>query len=139
MPAINAGNTPMRIILIFLAIIGMATTCKKEADEEIDGEGLVGKWVLKQTLLSPGPIGEWKNYQGPYVSITFKDDGTLGSPGWPDISNPYDRYQVNGNYITFYQNSSTDSLRSRYHLEGNELFLWGDCIEPCGSKYRRVR
>jgi hypothetical protein len=130
----------MRNILLFFAIIIMATACKKEACEDAEGEGLAGKWILRQTLVSPGPIGEWKSYWGPVVSLTFRDDGTLGGPGWPDSNDPYDRYEVNGNYITFYQNSSTDSLRRGYKLKGNELYLWNpSCFEPCGSKYKRVQ
>jgi hypothetical protein len=117
----------------------MSTTCKKESDDEVHGEGLVGKWVLKQTLISPGPVGEWEHYWGPRVSLTFRDDGTMESSRQDDLNDPFDRYQVNGNYITFYQNSSTDSLRKGYNLNGNELVLWGPCFEPCGSKYKRVQ
>ena len=130
----------MRAILLFLAFISITTACSKDAGEKVEGEGLEGKWILRQTLVSPGPIGEWKSYWGPVVSITFRDDGTLGGPGWPDSNEPFDRYEVNGNYITFYQNSSTDSLRRGYNLDRNVLTLWNpSCFEPCGSKYKRVQ
>lgn len=124
----------MRTIILLLAIIGMSSACTKQSCDELDGEGLVGKWVLKQTLTSPGPVGEWKHYWGPLTYFTFRDNGALESS-----DNLYDRYLVNGNYITFYKSSTADSSRLGYKVNGNELFLWGPCIEPCGSKYKRVQ
>lgn len=129
-------NTPMRTILIFLAIISMSSTCTKQAGE--GGEGLEGKWVKKQTLISPGPMGEWENYKGSPAYLILKDDGTVASTGAPTIGDQYNRYTVRGEYITFYKDASTDSLRTGYEFKDNELVIWLPCIEPCGIKLKRV-
>jgi len=130
-------NTPMRTILLFLAIVSMSTTCNKETGG--GGEGLEGKWAKKQTLISPGPMGEWESYKGAPAFLILRDNGTAESTGAATIGDQYDRYVVRGEYIIFYKNASTDSLRTGYEREDNELIIWLPCIEPCGIKLKRVK
>jgi hypothetical protein len=115
----------------------MSATCNKEAGE---GEtGLEGKWAKKQTLISPGPMGNWEDYKGAPAYLILRDDGTVESTGAQTVGNQYNRYSVDSQFITFYKNASTDTLRTGYTFENNELTIWLPCIEPCGIKLKRVK
>jgi hypothetical protein len=131
-------NTPMRIILLFLAIIGMSSNCTKQSHDG-EGAGLEGKWAKKQTLISPGPMGTWENYNGAPAYLNFRNNGSIESTGAATIGDQYDRYRVFDHYITFYKNASTDSLQTTFSIEDNELIIWFPCIEPCGIKLKRVK
>jgi hypothetical protein len=131
-------NTPMRTILICLAIIGMSVHCTKESD---DGEEPVfeGEWFKTHTLVSPGPIGKWEKYKGAYAYLILMDSGIVQYKGAPTIDDHYNRYKVDGQHIIFYKEASTDSLRTGYEFKDNALIIWLPCIEPCGIKLNRVK
>lgn len=126
----------MRIILLFLAIISMSTTCKKQAGEETGD--LEGKWMKKETLVSPGNIGEWEKYKGPVSYLIIRDNGEVESEGATVIGDQYNRYKLNGNHITFYKEATTDSLPMTYRFEPGYLIISHLCIEPCGIKLKRT-
>lgn len=129
-------NTPMRIILLFLAIISMSTTCKKQAGEETGD--LEGKWMKMETLVSPGNIGEWEKYEGPGAYLIISNNGEVEAEGATVLGKNYNRYKLNGNYITFYIEASTDSLPMTFRFERERLIISPLCIEPCGIKLKRI-
>jgi len=54
------------------------------------------------------------------------------------IGDIYDRYRLNGKYITFYKAATTDSLPMTYRFVDDQLVISYFCFEPCGIKLKRV-
>lgn len=128
----------MRTILFYIAIIGISFNCTKNSDDK-EETVLEGEWFKTHTLVSAGPMGQWKKYKGEYAILGLTDDGIVQYRGAPTIDDKYNRYKVDGQYITFYKDASTDSLRTGYEFKDNALIIWFSCIEPCGIKLKRVK
>jgi hypothetical protein len=129
-------NTPMRTILIFLAIIAISVKCKKEAGERY--KAIEGRWMKTETLMSPGPFGVWEEYKGEAAYLIIRQNGEIEPDGAPVIDAKYNRYRLKGAYITFFKAATTDSVQMTYRVEDDKLIINPPCIEPCGIKLKRV-
>lgn len=123
----------------FLMILLLAS-CKKT--DTINGTGIVGNWKLIEVLADPGDLsGTFKPVQS-NKKIIFNSDSSFTCTGnICDMSTETTAassgsYQAVNNKII---PANCSSINLGYSLNGNTLLVFYPCIEPCTSKYIRVK
>ena len=123
----------MKLIIAAVILLG-SSTCSKI--ENYTGSGIIGKWQLTESLISPGDMGVWtKADPNNPITISFSTTGTVNVMP----SNQYDpiRYALTSD-STMLMYRTTDSLPYRYTVDGDKLTLYPPCIEPCAFKYKAI-
>ncbi|MBO9637303.1 MAG: hypothetical protein J7576_03965 [Siphonobacter aquaeclarae] len=126
----------MKRLVLFLAILPVLASCKKDSDKQlydrVSGEGLVGNWQLFEEGSSPG-AGYYitKIPANPAQMLWFRENGTWES----NIRNKPSsgQYSYTDSTLSF-QNGTV-----RYKISGDTLTIHPPCYEGCHSAYVRVR
>jgi hypothetical protein len=126
-----------RSLLLPLVVIAcLAITCSKNGSGS--AARLEGRWKQVQYLISPGPMGEWKPYNGFPFYLEFHEDGKLEASG-AFLMKDHDRYSViDHSKMWLYNSSTSDSTQLHYGIAAGRLTIWLQCIEPCGIRLQRV-
>lgn len=125
--------------LFFLIVIN---SCNSDTPFVYD-QGLIGSWVLTETLFDPGDgSGVFQPYSS-NLNITFYDTGDFTTNG--DLCNLVPDAGTQLFTGTYSLADSTISLLACEHnylkfnpnLEDNEVVINFLCIEPCAFKFSR--
>lgn len=112
--------------------------CEKNNDRKFDNT-LSGTWKEYQSFISPGAGGEWKNVNG--VTVTLNTDSTYTT------SDEFSAWGKSGRIAdvtdsSFLIRSNSNNFISprycRYTLKDGVFEVWYQCIEGCGSRFRKI-
>jgi len=122
--------------LIILGI-GFLCSCKK-AQPVVDlSPGLIGKWTLIETMISPGNAVPWtKVPNGKNSLLLFKKDSTFSGTFF---NNSGSFHTTDSRTIQLISPDQTKSVYY-YSLHADTLITSGStCIEACGFKFLKVK
>lgn len=127
----------MRIALFCIFSLLVITTCTKK--DNIENNGLLGKWKLKEEFRSPGAGGQWyKVAENEQSVIEFLSDGTfIFSANFKKADLQLNRYQIVGNELNMLStvNNNTDKWYINY-LNNKKLELSiVACFEGCPYRF----
>jgi len=121
---------------LIIAGIVVLSSCKK-AQQVVDlSPGLIGKWTLVETMISPGNSVPWtKVPNGKNSLLLFKKDSTFSGT----FSNSGSFHTTNSSTIQLISPDQTKSVYY-YSLHSDTLITFGStCIEACGFKFLKVK
>ena len=99
--------------------------------------GLLGKWQLEATKISPGsPVREWTPVSNGEVYL-FSSDNTFRRTNSSDDQSG--TFAFDEEILTLRPNGNASMQRYYVNFEGNKLILgFVGCIEECSYRYRRI-
>jgi len=121
-----------------LIIAGIVVLCScKKAQPVVDlSPGLIGKWTLIETMISPGTSVPWtKVPNGKNSLLLFKKDSTFSGTFY----NSGSFHTTNSGTIQLISPDQTKSVYY-YSLHADTLTTFGStCIEGCGFKFLKMK
>ena len=127
------------LLYIFFCFV-LISGCKKHGPEDrVSDHGLVGKWTLTETFMSPGAGGSWYPYNGAApMNIEFTGTGEfICTSNFPRANMQYNRYTLSGSKVdvSSTNNSNTDTWTIHY-LDANRLDIAIlACFEGCDYRF----
>ncbi|MBI1780831.1 MAG: hypothetical protein HYR66_05620 [Sphingobacteriales bacterium] len=118
-------------------LLVLIISCKKNNDKTYDNT-LQGTWKEYQSYVSPGAGGEWKNVNG--ITVTLNTDSTYTS------TDEYSAWGKSGKLTELTDSSFIINVNSnsfiyprhcRYTIKDGVFEVWYNCIEGCGSRFRK--
>jgi len=132
--------TIMKKILIACLAVFCLFSCTKQ-DDDPTPPTLVGQWKLTQVLLDPGDgSGVFKDVTRG-KTLTFANDGKVGSSSPLCDMNSLLTVAGDGTYdssFIFPNDCQIDGIKLSYEIKGENLIVYYPCIEGCAEKYIKV-
>jgi hypothetical protein len=124
-------------IYILISVVFFAGCTKKQ--EKKENYGLVGKWKLAETFISPGAGGSWQPYSSAApVIIEFTSGGNFNySSNFPKASLQFNQYSLSGSSVNMSSsaNSNADTWYIHY-LDNTRLDISiYTCFEGCAYRF----
>ncbi len=126
----------MKYTLLRLSVL-LLFSCTKNEAETVENEGILGKWNLIETRISPGGIVDWAAVsEENKETIIFYGSGRYHSTK-SNLQTSY-IYNQEDSIITINKLGNQKFKMRIIKLEPNLLEVWGTaCIEGCGYRYTR--
>jgi hypothetical protein len=127
------------IYLILIAILSIQTSCSTDNNDVDIQKKIIGKWQVIEWYASQGGPGSWQTIEDGFY-YQFNENGTVES----DIYNCIGNYSIQEDmeynlFMSFICDSGQSKESLKMVFAGNYLFLWGDCDEACGGKFKKIQ
>lgn len=116
-------------LFTFLLILASACGIRKNTD------GLVGRWLLTQSLSDPGDgSGKWEATSEKSI-IEFKAEGTVISDRFAEFKG----FKISDSTHIEFAQTDGQFILYRYKVSGNVLEINPPCREACGFRFKRIK
>ncbi|MDO5977610.1 hypothetical protein [Flavivirga spongiicola] len=133
------------LILMSLFLINCTSDDSKPKEEN---SKLLGKWKIIEQLMDPGDgSGTFTSIDSNRI-IEFFSNGTITVNGILCYASIEEGTSNSGTYSATTGNDidgeiipsdcSSGGTKVFYKIEGSNLILWYQCIEPCGQKFEKL-
>ncbi len=133
------GKIVIGALLLFIA------ACSKKQDGTPTNNGIIGRWKLTESFMSPGGPGTWSQVPPQQqFSVQFQENGTFShSPNFFAAESRFDRYERSGNRLLLWSTVTSETADWLVNaVDGKQLNITFNtgaiCIEGCASRFRAV-
>lgn len=128
----------MQKVLPFLFVLFLG--CTSDHDDTVD-HGIVGKWQLEATKISPGSIVDWSSVTNGEI-YDFDSDGFFELSGSKQCNVPVGgTFTILKNRLSLQYNCNSQhrDLNYNWWFEDGKLILgFVGCIEECSYRFKRL-
>jgi hypothetical protein len=123
----------MKKIVLPLLLMLSFTACKKSSESPEDNS-LEGKWILKQSRVSPGYPVDWETVSTDTLFIEFGENNIFRANV---VFWGYNHYEILNDSVLILSDPSANTVNIPYSFTGQYLQLSQPCYDGCS--YRFVR